>query len=87
MKNAGIIAEYDPFHAGHAWQIAEARRQGAETVTVCMSGDVTQRGGAALLPPSVRAAAALGCGADLVLSLPNPYACLSADLPPPGWPF
>ena len=50
MKNAGIIAEYDPFHAGHAWQIAEARRQGAETVTVCMSGDVTQRGGAALLP-------------------------------------
>ena len=79
MKNAGIIAEYDPFHAGHAWQIAEARRQGAETVTVCMSGDVTQRGGAALLPPSVRAAAALGCGADLVLSLPNPYACLSAE--------
>ena len=50
MKNAGIIAEYDPFHAGHAWQIAEVRRQGAETVTVCMSGDVTQRGGAALLP-------------------------------------
>ena len=79
MKNAGIIAEYDPFHAGHAWQIAEARRQGAETVTVCMSGDVTQRGGAALLPPSVRAAAALGCGADLVLSLPNPYAGLSAE--------
>ena len=39
VKNAGIIAEYDPFHAGHAWQIAEARRQGAETVTVCMSGD------------------------------------------------
>ena len=79
MKNAGIIAEYDPFHAGHAWQIAEARRQGAEAVAVCMSGDVTQRGGAALLPPSVRAAAALGCGADLVLSLPNPYACLSAE--------
>lgn len=79
VKNAGIIAEYDPFHAGHAWQIAEARRQGAETATVCMSGDVTQRGGAALLPPSVRAAAALGCGADLVLCLPNPYACLSAE--------
>lgn len=79
MKNAGIIAEYDPFHAGHAWQIARARRLGAGTVTVCMSGDVTQRGGAALLPPSVRAAAALGCGADLVLCLPNPYACLSAE--------
>ena len=29
MKNVGIIAEYDPFHAGHAWQIAQARRRGA----------------------------------------------------------
>ena len=79
MKNVGIVAEYDPFHAGHAWQIAEARRRGAQTVTVCMSADVTQRGGAALLPPGVRAAAALGCGADLVLCLPNPWACLSAE--------
>lgn len=79
MKNVGIIAEYDPFHAGHAWQIAQARRRGAETVTVCMSADVTQRGAAALLPPDVRAAAALGCGADLVLCLPNPCACLSAE--------
>ena len=79
MKNVGIIAEYDPFHAGHAWQIAQARRLGAETETVCMSADVTQRGAAALLPPDVRAAAALGCGADLVLCLPNPCACLSAE--------
>ena len=73
VKNAGIIAEYDPFHAGHAWQIAEARRQGAETVTVCMSGDVTQRGGAALLPPPVRAAAAeeVCPGAGAVLAGPN----------------
>ena len=27
MKFAGIIAEYDPFHNGHAWQIAAARRR------------------------------------------------------------
>lgn len=79
MKAAGIIAEYDPFHAGHAWQIARLRELGAETVTVCMSADLTQRGGAALLPPAVRAAAALANGADLVLCLPNPYACLSAE--------
>ena len=25
MKFAGIIAEYDPFHNGHAWQLAQAR--------------------------------------------------------------
>ena len=23
MKFAGIIAEYDPFHNGHAWQLAQ----------------------------------------------------------------
>lgn len=79
MKAAGIVAEYDPFHAGHAWQIARARELGAQAVAVCMSADVTQRGGAALLPPAVRARAALAAGADLVLALPNPYACLSAE--------
>ena len=26
MAVAGIIAEYNPFHRGHAWQIAEAKR-------------------------------------------------------------
>ena len=25
MKFAGIIAEYDPFHNGHAWQLAQAK--------------------------------------------------------------
>ncbi len=29
MKFAGIIAEYDPFHNGHAWQLAQARALGA----------------------------------------------------------
>lgn len=79
MKAVGIIAEYDPFHRGHAWQIAQAKQQGAEAVAVCMSGDLVQRGAAALLPPWVRAKAALCCGADLVIELPNPWACLSAE--------
>ncbi len=79
MKAVGIIAEYDPFHAGHAWQIAQAKRMGARAVAVCMSGDLVQRGSAALLPPWVRAQAALLSGADLVIELPNPWACLSAE--------
>ena len=28
MKFAGIIAEYDPFHNGHAWQLAQAKALG-----------------------------------------------------------
>ena len=34
MKFAGIIAEYDPFHNGHAWQLAQARALGAQRVAV-----------------------------------------------------
>ena len=37
MKFAGIIAEYDPFHNGHAWQLAQARALGAQRVAVAMS--------------------------------------------------
>ena len=49
------------------------------TSAVCMSEDLTQRGSAALLPPAVRAAAALDAGADLVIGLPNPCAVQSAE--------
>ena len=44
MKFAGIIAEYDPFHNGHAWQLAQARALGAQRVAVAMSCGLTQRG-------------------------------------------
>lgn len=79
MRLAGIITEYDPFHAGHAWQLRRARELGAQVIAVCMSEDLTQRGSAALLPPAVRAAAALDAGADLVIGLPNPCAVQSAE--------
>ena len=48
---AGIIAEYNPFHRGHAWQIQEVRRRlGADTAVVaCMSGNFVQRGDFAIL--------------------------------------
>lgn len=79
MRIAGVIAEYDPFHAGHAWQLARLRQLGAEQIVVCMSGPVVQRGTAALFPVKARAAAALAAGADLVLALPAPWACSSAE--------
>ena len=27
MTVAGVIAEYNPFHRGHAWQLGEIRRR------------------------------------------------------------
>lgn len=79
MNYAGIIAEYDPFHNGHAWQLAQARALGAGQVAVAMSCGLTQRGALPLLPESVRAQAALLCGADLVFALPAPCACAGAE--------
>ena len=78
-KLAGIIAEYDPFHNGHAWQLQQAKALGAQRVAVAMSCGLTQRGALPLLPESVRVQAALTCRADLVFALPAPYACSGAE--------
>ena len=76
----GIIAEYDPFHNGHAWQLARARALGGgQPVAVALSCGLTQRGAVPLLPERVRVQAALACRADLVFALPAPYACAGAE--------
>lgn len=79
MRFVGIIAEYDPFHNGHAAQLAAVRALGAERIAVALSAGAVQRGGVPILPEPVRAAAALDAGADLVVALPAPYACTTAE--------
>lgn len=79
MEFVGIITEYDPFHNGHAAQLAAVRRAGAQCIAVCMSTGAVQRGGVPILPESVRVKAALAAGADLVVALPAPYACTTAE--------
>ena len=79
MTVCGIVAEYNPFHAGHAHHIAETRRVlGADAAVVCaMSGNFVQRGDLAVMEKYARAEAAVRCGADLVLETPL-AACLSS---------
>lgn len=79
MKITGIIAEYNPFHRGHAYHIQKAREMGATHIVVVMSGNFTQRGEPALLPKAVRTRAALAGGADLVVELPTPWAMATAE--------
>lgn len=81
MRIAGIVAEYNPFHLGHAWQIARTREQlGPDGAIVCvMSGDFVQRGEPAMFSKYARAAAAVRCGADLVIELPVPWCIGSAE--------
>lgn len=80
MKTVGIIAEYNPFHKGHAHHLQKAKEiTGADYTIVVMSGDFTQRGLPALTDKYTRAKAALLNGADLILELPAPYAAGSAE--------
>ena len=81
MKTVGIICEYNPLHRGHKKQMDQIRRLwGEETAIVClMSGNFVQRGMPAIVDKSLRAQAAIACGADLVLELPIEYALSSAE--------
>lgn len=80
MKTAGIIAEYNPFHNGHAYQIQYTRKNlGADFIVIAMSGDFVQRGTPALMSKYTRTKMALAGGADLVLELPVSVSCASAE--------
>lgn len=79
MKVAGIIAEYNPFHAGHAYLAQKARENGATHVVAVMSGNFVQRGAPAVFEHSVRTRAALMNGIDLILQLPAVCAASSAQ--------
>ena len=80
MRIVGVIAEYNPFHQGHAWQLHKARELArADAVVVVMSSCFTQRGEAALLSPADRARMALACGADAVFALPAMWSVRDAE--------
>ncbi len=78
-KIIGIVAEYNPFHAGHSYLIQECRRiLGQDCIVIaCMSGDFVQRGEWAIRPKGIRSEEACRGGADLVFELPLPW-CLSS---------
>ena len=81
MSVTGIVCEFNPFHRGHAYLIDRLRGQNPDAAVVCvLSGGFVQRGEPALFPTSDRAAAALACGADLVLLLPFPYCMAPAEI-------
>ena len=80
MNTIGIIAEYNPFHQGHAYQIQEAKKQfHADNVVVLMSGNYVQRGTPAIVDKYTRTRMALSAGADFVFELPVIYATSSAE--------
>ncbi|WP_034785178.1 tRNA(Met) cytidine acetate ligase [Eubacterium xylanophilum] len=79
MIKAGIIAEFNPFHQGHAYLIEQIReRVQADRISVVMSPDFVQRGEPAIIDKYKRCEIALKNGADEVYELPIRYALSSA---------
>lgn len=72
-----VICEYNPFHHGHKYQL-DRLREHFDGIVCIMSGDLVQRGSAAVADKYLRAEAAVRSGADLVLELPIPWCCSSA---------
>lgn len=80
MKIVGVITEYNPFHAGHAYQLDQIRLHSqCDILVVVMSGNVVQRGEFAILDKWERAQIALQSGADVVFELPLLASLQSAD--------
>ncbi len=80
MKLTGIIAEYNPFHNGHALHVDKARQlTNCTHVVAVMSGQFVQRGEAAVFDKWSRAEMAVSSGIDLVIELPFAFAVRSAQ--------
>lgn len=81
MKITGIVAEYNPFHMGHEYQLKKARElSSADGIAVVMSGNYVQRGEPAIIDKLKRAEAAVHGGADIVIELPLPFSCQNAEM-------
>ena len=80
MKTIGIIAEYNPFHNGHKYQIDYIKENlGADNIIIVMSGDFVQRGTPAWTDKYLRTQMVLECGADVVFELPVSLSTSSAE--------
>lgn len=76
----GIIAEYNPFHNGHAYHLEQSKELAkADYVIAVVSGNFVQRGNVSLINKWDKADMALTNGADLVIELPTVYSISSAE--------
>lgn len=76
----GVIAEYNPFHNGHAFHLKKIKEMYPEsTIVLITNGMFSQRGEISVYSKWDKTAIALSLGIDLVIELPFPFATQSAD--------
>lgn len=81
MKIIGLIAEYNPFHNGHIYQISKIKELYPESLIIlCLGSSFTERGDIGILPKEDKVRISLEYGIDLVVELPIIYTVQSADI-------
>lgn len=81
MNVIGVIAEYNPFHLGHLYQINKIKEMYKDSIIIAIvSSSFTQRGDVSILNKWNKARIALDNGIDLVIELPYFYAGQSSDI-------
>lgn len=79
-KILAIVAEYNPFHNGHLYQLQKSKKLINPDYSICiMSGNFVQRGDTSIIDKWSKAEAAIKCGMDLVIELPVLYSISSAE--------
>ena len=77
----GIIAEYNPFHNGHLYHIEKVKEMFPNSpIILVLGGNFTERGDISILDKWEKTAIAIKNGIDLVVELPFPFSCSSADI-------
>ena len=81
MNIIGVVAEYNPFHNGHKYQLDKIKETFKDSlVIICTSSSFTQRGNISVLNKWEKTKIALENGADIVVELPYIYSTQSSDI-------
>ena len=81
MRVIGIVAEYNPFHYGHLYQIRKVKEMYPDSVIIAIiSTNYTQRGGFSLINKWDKTRICLNYGIDMVVELPTLYTTQGADM-------
>ena len=81
MHVIGIIAEYNPIHLGHIYQIKKTKEKFPNSIIILITNATfTQRGNVAILNKWDKTKLCLDNQIDIVIELPFAYATQSADI-------
>lgn len=81
MKVIGVIAEYNPFHNGHLYQITKIKQLYPNSIIIAVvSSSFTQRGDISILNKWDKTNICLDNGIDIVIELPFVFATQSSDI-------